>query len=41
MELLWNFPCSKMSKMEAKMEAKMEVSKTELYYSVILCVCER
>ena len=24
----------------AKMEAKMEVSKPELYYSVILCVCE-
>ena len=24
MELYWNFPCSKMSKMEAKMEVKME-----------------
>jgi hypothetical protein len=24
MELLWNFPHSKMSKMEAKMEAEME-----------------
>ena len=24
----------------SKMEAKMEVFKPELYYSVILCVCE-
>lgn len=36
MELYWNFPHSKMSKMEVKMEVK-----SELYYSVILCVCER
>ena len=32
MELLWNFPHSKMSKMEVKMETKMEVSILELYY---------
>ena len=25
MELLWNFPYSKMSKMEVKVEAKMEL----------------
>ena len=37
MELYWNFPYSKMS----KMESEMEVSILELYYSVILCVCER
>jgi hypothetical protein len=37
MELLWNFPCHELS----KMEVKMEVSILELYYSVILCVCER
>ena len=24
MELLWNFPCHELSKMEAKMEAEME-----------------
>ena len=25
---------------KGKMKAKMEVSKPELYYSVILCICE-
>ena len=29
------------AKMEAEMEVKMEVSILELYYNVILCVCER
>ena len=37
MELYWNFPHSKMS----KMEVKMEVSNLNFYYSVILCVYKR